>query len=49
MAAPTSVLAQAISSFEQQGERYQPDYVPAARFGGAKEGYFFGHGQDGVG
>ncbi|KAL4421715.1 hypothetical protein ABPG77_002331 [Micractinium sp. CCAP 211/92] len=47
--APTAILQQAISQFEQEGSRALPEFVAAPKFQGARPGYYFGRGASGVG
>lgn len=51
MAAPTAVLEAAISQLGSHDEPplNLPKFVPARRFDGAKPGYFFSSGPEGVG
>lgn len=47
--APTAILQQAISQFEQEGSRALPEFVAAPKFQGPRPGYYFGRGASGVG
>lgn len=53
MAAPTAVLEAAISQLGGHEERatpsHLPSFVPAKRFSGAKPGYYFSLGSQGLG
>lgn len=47
--APTAILQQALSQFEAEEPSQQAAFVPAARFQGARPGYYFSKGPNGLG
>lgn len=47
--APTAILQQALRTFEAEEPSHQAAFVPAARFQGARPGYYFSKGPSGLG
>lgn len=47
--APTAILHQAISQFEAEEPSHLPPFVTAPKFQGARPGYYFSRGPNGVG
>lgn len=47
--APTAILQQALSQFEAEEPTQQAAFIPAARFQGARSGYYFTKGSSGLG
>ena len=47
--APSAVLQQAIRKFEQEEPGHLATFSAAAKFQGARPGYYFGRGASGVG